>query len=50
MENMHLRREFSFINQVGSSVIDYVLTSDAIINNATNFKTEADLISSPTPL
>jgi hypothetical protein len=41
MENMNLTGgEFTFVNQLGSSVIDNALASDGIICNVIDFKVE----------
>jgi exonuclease III len=42
--------EFTFVNQLGSSVIDYVLASDGIICNVMDFKVGVEIISSHMPL
>jgi hypothetical protein len=42
--------EFTFVNQLGSSVIDYALASDGIICNVIDFKVGAGVISSRMPL
>jgi hypothetical protein len=42
--------EFTFVNQLGSRVIDNALASDGIICNVIDFKVEVEIISSPMSL
>jgi hypothetical protein len=42
--------EFTFINQLGRSVVDYVLVSEGLIGNLIDVRIGAELISSHIPL
>jgi hypothetical protein len=42
--------EYTFVNQLGKSVIDYALISESILRDLVNFKIGTEIISSHMPI